>query len=77
MATGGGPGAGAASDASPDTSVVEICQKKIQDALGATSVKVTGECCKIENGTLVQLQLHRLTILCSSSFCYHYNELIY
>ena len=30
------------SSSSPDTSIVDVCQKKIQDALQATDVKVTG-----------------------------------
>jgi hypothetical protein len=34
----------ASSNGPPDTSIVDICQEKIQQALGAQSVKVTGKC---------------------------------
>lgn len=41
LSTDGG-GGGDDSATAPDTSVVDVCQKKIQDALQADTVKVTG-----------------------------------
>ena len=33
----------------PDTTIVDVCKKKIEDALGSDKVEVTGMCFCVEN----------------------------
>ena len=51
------------SEDGPDTSIVDICQQKIQDALEAKSVKVTGTflvCCSFSFPTFYSISFENL-----------------